>query len=229
MIALVAIAAGFLVFGLTFVLILFPIAACVAAAHRIHNNGLRKKSEMIERANRLNQTTVEVLATAIDARDQVGTGHIRRLQIYALGLGEAMGLTGERLDALRLGSLLHDIGKLAIPDHILSKTEQLTPAELEKVKTHCIIGASILEEIEFPYPVVPIVRYHHEAWDGSGYPSGLKGNRIPLGSRILAVVDTYDALRTKGHIEKPFREMTLARSSFGRPGRGSTPMSSMSF
>ncbi|MCZ2390097.1 MAG: diguanylate cyclase [Acidobacteria bacterium] len=202
MIALVAIAAGFLVFGLTFVLILFPIAACVAAAHRIHNNGLRKKSEMIERANRLNQTTVEVLATAIDARDQVGTGHIRRLQIYALGLGEAMGLTGERLDALRLGSLLHDIGKLAIPDHILSKTEQLTPAELEKVKTHCIIGASILEEIEFPYPVVPIVRYHHEAWDGSGYPSGLKGNRIPLGSRILAVVDTYDALRS----ERPYRK-----------------------
>lgn len=201
-IALAAIAAGFLVFGLTFVLILFPVAACVAAAYRIHNTGLQKRSELIENANRLNQTTVEVLATAIDARDQIGTGHVRRTQIYALGLGRAVGLTGERLDALQLGSLLHDIGKLAVPDHILSKQDRLTPAELEKAKTHCTIGASILEEIEFPYPVVPIVRYHHESWDGTGYPSGLKGHRIPLGARILAIADTYDALRS----ERPYRK-----------------------
>ena len=201
-IAFAAIAAGFLVFGLTFLLILFPVAACVAAAYKIHLTGLQKRSELIEDANRLNQTTVEVLATAVDARDKIGTGHVRRTQIYALGLGRAAGMSQESLDALRLGSLLHDIGKLAIPDHILSKPDRLTLAEIEKVKTHCTIGASILEEIEFPYPVVPIVRYHHEAWDGSGYPSGLKGNRIPLGARILSIADTYDALRS----ERPFRK-----------------------
>lgn len=201
-IAFVAIAAGLLVFGATFLLILFPVAACVAAAYKIHSTGQQKRNELIEQANQLNQTTVEVLATAIDARDQIGTGHVRRTQIYALGLGRAMGLTGDRLDALRLGSLLHDIGKLAVPDHILSKPDQLTPAELEKAKTHCTIGASILEEIDFPYPVVPIVRYHHESWDGAGYPSGLKGNRIPLGARILAIADTYDALRS----ERPYRK-----------------------
>ncbi|MCC6452449.1 MAG: diguanylate cyclase [Acidobacteria bacterium] len=201
-IALVAIAAGILVFGATFLLILIPIAACVAAAYRIHNTGLQKRNELVESANRLNQTTVEVLATAVDARDKIGTGHVRRTQIYALGLGRAVGMSQDSLDALRLGSLLHDIGKLAIPDHILSKPDSLTPAEIEKVKTHCTIGASILEEIEFPYPVVPIVRYHHESWDGTGYPSALKGNRIPLGARILAIADTYDALRS----ERPFRK-----------------------
>jgi diguanylate cyclase (GGDEF)-like protein/putative nucleotidyltransferase with HDIG domain len=96
---------------------------------------------------------------------------------------------------LRTGALLHDIGKLAVPDHILNKPEKLTPAELEKTKIHSVVGASILEKIDFDCPVVPTVKYHHEWWDGSGYPEGLRGEDIPLTARILSVADAYDTLR----------------------------------
>jgi diguanylate cyclase (GGDEF)-like protein/putative nucleotidyltransferase with HDIG domain len=145
--------------------------------------------------------TVEALATAIDARDQIGMGHVRRTQIYAVGLGTVMGLEESAINALRTGALLHDIGKLAVPDHILNKPGKLTQAELEKTKIHASVGASILDKVGFPYPVVPTVRHHHEFWDGNGYPEGLKGRRIPLTARILAIADAYDALREV----RPFR------------------------
>jgi GAF domain-containing protein len=90
--------------------------------------------------------------------------------------------------------VLHDIGKLAVPEHIISKPGKLTPEEFEKMKIHPIVGAEILEQVDFPYPVVPIVRAHHEKWDGSGYPNGLRGEEIPIGARILAAVDCLDAL-----------------------------------
>jgi putative nucleotidyltransferase with HDIG domain len=146
--------------------------------------------------------TIEALALAIDAKDQVTHGHIRRVQRYTMALAEALGVTDEnQLDALRAAALLHDTGKLAVPEYILNKPGPLTSSEFERMKVHADVGADILKSINFPYPVEPIVRHHHEAWNGSGYPGGLKAQDIPLGARILSVVDCYDALTS----DRPYR------------------------
>lgn len=166
-----------------------------AVGYRFYVKRLEQKNKQISEFNRVHMATVEALATAIDARDQVGMGHVRRTQIYAVRLGELLGLSQAEIDALRTGALLHDIGKLAVPDHILNKPGKLTQAEVEKTKIHPIVGAEILEKVGFHYPVVPTVKYHHEAWDGSGYPDGLTGTEIPLTARILCVADAYDTLR----------------------------------
>ncbi|MGI9056669.1 MAG: diguanylate cyclase [Pyrinomonadaceae bacterium] len=156
---------------------------------------LEQKTAEITEASRIHLATVEALATAIDARDQVGVGHVRRTQIYAVGVGEMLKLSEGEIQALRTGALLHDIGKLGVPDHILNKPGKLTAAELEKVKIHAKVGASILGKVKFPYPVIPTVKHHHEMWNGKGYPNGLSGEAIPLTARILAVADSYDTLR----------------------------------
>jgi len=186
---------AFVRFGIEFGLVLLPIAIVANLAYSIHNRRLAQKTREISVASRIHLATVEALATAIDARDQVGIGHVRRTQIYAIGLGELLDLSEEYIDALRTGALLHDIGKLAVPDHILNKPGRLTPAEIEKTKIHSSVGASILEKVGFSNPVVPTVKYHHECWDGSGYPERLEGEAIPLTARILAVADAYDTLR----------------------------------
>jgi diguanylate cyclase (GGDEF)-like protein/putative nucleotidyltransferase with HDIG domain len=152
--------------------------------------------------NRLYLSTIETLAMAIDAKDQITHGHIRRVQIFAVGLAKAMGVTeSAQIRAVEAAALLHDMGKLAVPEYILNKPGPLTPAEFEKMKLHASVGADILSAIEFPYPVVPIVRHHHENWDGRGYPDGLKGSDIPIGARILSVVDCFDALTS----DRPYR------------------------
>ena len=156
---------------------------------------MKLKTKEITEASRVHLATVEALATAIDARDQVGVGHVRRTQIYAVGLGRILGLTEKEIDALRTGALLHDIGKLAIPDHILNKPGGLTPAELEKTKIHPQVGALILEKVGFDSPVIPTIKYHHEYWNGRGYPEGLSKDNIPLTARILAVADAFDTIR----------------------------------
>ncbi len=147
---------------------------------------------------------------AIDAKDQVTHGHIRRVQKYALSLAQALGIEDHRAQkALESAALLHDMGKVAVPDHILNKPGRLTPAEYEKMKLHAVIGADILSAIDFPFPVVPIVRHHHENWDGTGYPDGLKGEEIPIGARILSVIDCYDALTS----DRPYRRaLTVAQA-----------------
>jgi putative nucleotidyltransferase with HDIG domain len=156
----------------------------------------------VAQLNRLLLSTVETLATAIDAKDEVTHDHIRRVQQGTLGLARELGLTDpDTLKGLEAAALLHDTGKIAVPEHILNKPGRLTPAEFEKMKRHAPIGAQILSSIEFPYPVVPIVRHHHENWDGTGYPDGLKGADIPLGARILSVVDCFDALTS----DRPYR------------------------
>ncbi|HEX8289348.1 MAG TPA: diguanylate cyclase [Pyrinomonadaceae bacterium] len=185
----------FAYFGIAFGLVLMPVGAAGYLAYCFHNRILEQKTKEITDASRIHLATVEALATAIDARDQVGIGHVRRAQIYAIGIGKTLGLSEEEIDALRTGALLHDIGKLAVPDHILNKPGRLTPAEMEKTKVHAPIGAAILEKVGFTCPVVPTVKYHHEMWDGTGYPEGLQGNEIPLTARILAVADAYDTLR----------------------------------
>ena len=138
--------------------------------------------------------TIEALAVAIDAKDNTTHQHLRRVVVYAEAIGKQLGLSESELKALRAGGLLHDIGKLAVPEHIISKPGRLTEEEFEKMKIHTMVGAEILSRVQFPYPVVPIVRSHHERWDGSGYPEGLRGEEIPIGARILAVVDSFDAL-----------------------------------
>jgi diguanylate cyclase (GGDEF)-like protein/putative nucleotidyltransferase with HDIG domain len=188
-------------FGIEIGLLILPIVVVGKIAYSIHLNRLAAKTRELTEANRMHLATVEALATAIDARDQVGVGHVRRTQIYALGLGKLLGMTEEEIDALRTGALLHDIGKLAVPDHILNKPGRLTQAEMAKSRVHAMVGASILDSVGFPYPVIPTVKYHHERWDGSGYPEGLKGIQIPRTARILAIADVFDSLRAA----RPYR------------------------
>ena len=162
---------------------------------------LSTKTRESEELSRIHFATAEALATAIDAKDQTTHCHVRRVQIYAAGLGEVLGLSKAEIGALKAGALLHDIGKLAVPAHIINKPGRLTQAEFEKMKIHTTVGAQILSRVEFPYPVIPIVRHHHEQWDGLGYPDALKAEQIPITARIISVVDCFDSIRE----DRPFR------------------------
>ena len=154
------------------------------------------------KVNRVYVAAIEALAQAVDAKDQVTHDHVRRVQDEAVRLAHALQVHDDgEIQALKAASLLHDVGKLAIPEHILNKPGRLTPAEYEIMKRHAAIGADILSVIGFPYAVTPIVRHHHENWDGTGYPDGLTGDAIPIGARILAVVDCFDALTS----DRPYR------------------------
>ena len=156
----------------------------------------------IEEMADIHMNTIESLAIAIDAKDQTTHGHVRRTQIYATQMGKLFKVTKSEVQALLAGALLHDIGKLAVPEYILNKPGKLTEAEFAKMKIHPTVGGDILKRVNFPYPVEDIVRYHHEKWDGSGYPKGLKGEAIPLVARIISVVDFYDATRC----DRPYRK-----------------------
>lgn len=161
--------------------------------------------------DRLYLSTVETLAMAIDAKDDVTHSHVRRVQAYALGLARALGVTDEpTLKGIEAAALLHDTGKLAVPEHILNKPGKLSEAEFEQMKRHVDVGADILSLVNFPYPVVPIVRCHHENWDGSGYPRGVAGTDIPIGARILSVVDCFDALTS----DRPYRSALSDEAAF---------------
>ena len=188
-------------------LLLAPIS--VLATYLIYRSArvrLQSKANEIEALSELHLATAEALATAIDAKDQTTHCHVRRVQIYAAGMGEVFGLSAAEIAALKAGALLHDIGKLAVPPHILNKPGPLTPAEFEKMKIHTVVGAQILGRVDFPYPVIPIIRHHHEQWDGRGYPDKLRGEQIPITARIISVVDCFDSVRE----DRPFRRgMTL--------------------
>ncbi|MEO8680743.1 MAG: HD domain-containing phosphohydrolase [Vicinamibacterales bacterium] len=182
--------------------IIVPLLAISYLTFRTTLGRLEDANTHLRELNRLYLSTIETLAMAVDAKDQVTHGHIRRVQRYALGLAQDLGIKDEKqIRAIEAAALLHDMGKLAIPEYILNKPGKLTFLEFEKMKLHAGIGADILSSIEFPYPVIPIVRHHHENWDGSGYPDGLRGTTIPLGARILSVVDCFDALTS----DRPYR------------------------
>src|SRR3989454_12837273 len=142
----------------------------------------------------LHLRTIEALALAIEAKDHTTHDHLQRVRVYAIEVAKEMDISQGEMEALHAAALLHDIGKLAIPEHIISKPGRLTPEEFEKMKIHPVVGAEILERVRFPYPVVPIVRAHHEKGDASGYPFGLKGTHIPIGAPILSAVDFLDAM-----------------------------------
>ena len=189
--------------ALTMLAIGMPILVAIHFGHRQYRDGMQEQLNLIESAQReriglmekSHRETIEALAVAINAKDEVTHEHVLRVQIYSAGVARLLGCSAEEIEALRAGALLHDIGKIAVPDYILNKPGKLTAVEFEKMKTHTIVGAQILGRVEFPYPVVPVVRHHHERWDGRGYPDGLQGEGIPLTARILSVVDCFDAVR----------------------------------
>lgn len=182
--------------------VIIPLLVITYLTFRTSLGRIEDARRHVDEVNRLYLSTIETLAMAIDAKDQVTSGHIRRVQQFALGLAQALGVVDQnQLKALEAAALLHDTGKLVVPEHILNKPGRLTPGEFEKMKLHASAGAEILSAIQFPYPVVPIVRHHHENWDGTGYPDGLRGTDIPLGARILQVVDCFDALTS----DRPYR------------------------
>jgi len=188
--------------GVTAFLLLAPMPLVLYASGRMWLGRVNDRVAHLDTMNRQYRATIEALAHAIDAKDQVTHGHIRRVQMASLELARALGCKDQgQLHAIEAASLLHDLGKLAIPEHILNKPGRLTETEYATMKEHARIGAEILAGVEFPYPVVPIVRHHHENWDGTGYPDGLCGDSIPLGARILAVVDCFDALTS----HRPYR------------------------
>jgi putative nucleotidyltransferase with HDIG domain len=179
-----------------------PLIAVIHLAMKSWSGRLEDADRHIATVDQLYLSTIGALSTAIEAKDGVTSSHIHRVQHYAMGLAKAIGnLDAPTLKALEAAALLHDTGKLAVPERILNKPGKLTPAEFETMKLHVEAGADILSSIDFPYPVVPIVRAHHENWDGTGYPNGLKGVDIPIGARILSVVDCYDALTS----DRPYR------------------------
>jgi putative nucleotidyltransferase with HDIG domain len=184
------------------VAVVIPVLAVFHLTLRSSFGRLEDAHRHLADVDRLYLSTIETLAMAIDAQDDVTHSHVRRVQTYATGLARALGFTDDAtLKAIQAAALLHDTGKLAVPEHILNKPGKLTAAEFDTMKLHVDVGADILSLVEFPYPVVPIVRCHHENWDGTGYPRGVAGEDIPIGARILSVVDCFDALTS----DRPYR------------------------
>jgi diguanylate cyclase (GGDEF)-like protein len=157
----------------------------------------------------LHLATIEALALAIDAKDEIGRRQSQRMQVYSGGLARALGMSETEIQGVKTASLLHDIGKLAVPEHILSKPGPLTQEEFQKLRVHPQVGAEIIGGVPFPYPVAPLILYHHERWDGNGYPAGLSGEEIPLGARILSLADHFDALTT----ERPHQRAVSAEAA----------------
>ena len=182
-------------------LMVLPIMYWVYRSYRLYLERLEAEKVHVETERRhaedvanLHLRTIEALALAIEAKDHTTHKHLQRVRVYAIEIAKELGFSHEEIEALRAAALLHDIGKLAVPEQIINKPGRLTPEEFDKMKIHPLVGAEILERVAFPYPVAPIVRSHHEKWDGSGYPDGLKGEQIPRGARVLAAVDCLDAL-----------------------------------
>lgn len=199
-------------------LLLVPLLYIIYRGYRANVAIIRDRERHIAETEALHLRTIEGLAMAIEAKDKNTHRHLMRVRVYVSELGKLMGLDPSIMQALQTAAYLHDIGKLAVPEYIINKPGKLTREEFEIMKIHPVVGADILERVKFPYPVVPIVRSHHEAWDGSGYPDGLKGQEIPIGARILTAVDCFDALAS----ERPYRRalpldeaMALVKSKAG--------------
>jgi putative nucleotidyltransferase with HDIG domain len=178
-----------------------PLAYLIYCICRSYAGRLAERHKHASDMAALHLRTIETLALAIEAKDQNTHDHLCRVRVYASGIAARLKLSDNEKEALMAAALLHDIGKLAVPEHIINKPGKLTPDEFERMKIHPVVGAQILERVSFPYPVVPIVRSHHEQWNGGGYPDGLKGEEIPIGARILSAVDCFDALAS----DRPYR------------------------
>jgi diguanylate cyclase (GGDEF)-like protein/putative nucleotidyltransferase with HDIG domain len=172
---------------------------------------LRRERRAVQDASDLHHATIEALAMAIEAKDSASYSHLRDVQRLAGALAAAMGLDRREAQAVQTAALLHDIGMLAVPPHIVAKTGPLTPEELQKVRRHPRLGADIIRHVPFPMPVAPLIESHHERWDGTGYPRGLRSEAIPLGARIIAIVDRFGALMAdRPHRSAKTRDEALA-------------------
>ena len=191
--------------------ITIPLLIVIYLTFRTSWGRLEDANKHVTQLNELYLSTIEALAMAVDAKDQITHGHIRRVQVCAVELARRVGVSDDRqIRAIEAAALLHDMGKLGIPEHILNKPGRLTQAEFDRMKKHAALGADLLSSVRFPYPVVPIVRHHHENWNGGGYPSGIAGTDIPFGARILSVVDCFDALTS----DRPYRSRMSADEAF---------------
>ena len=179
--------------------------------YKVYLGRIQDQQRHVQQVSDLHLATIEALALAIDAKDHTAQSHIRRVQVYAAGLARTLGMSANEIQGVKTAALLHDIGKLAVPEHILSKPGPLTQDEFEKIRIHPQIGAEIIRGVPFPYPVAPLILSHHERWDGKGYPAGLKGDEIPLGARILSVVDYFDALMS----ERPYHKAMSFEAAIG--------------
>ena len=198
-------------FGWATALLLIPMVYTVYRSYQGQIARIKERQQHLEETEALHLRTIEGLAMAIEAKDQNTHDHLFRVRNYVEEVGRELNLDGEQVQALRTAAFLHDIGKLAVPEHIINKPGKLTPEEFEKMKIHPVVGADILARVRFPYPVVPIVRSHHEWWNGSGYPDGLKGEEIPIGARVLTVIDCFDALVS----DRPYRKGMNAEEAIG--------------
>jgi putative nucleotidyltransferase with HDIG domain len=190
------------VYTLDVIILLTPLPIILYTALRHAVGRAQDQIGHLGKVNKVYVGAIEALAQAVDAKDQVTHDHVRRVQDRSLELARLLGVNDDlEMQAIKAAALLHDVGKLAIPEHILNKPGRLTPAEYDIMKRHAAIGADILSVLDFPYPVAPIVRHHHEHWDGTGYPDGIKGDAIPIGARVLSVVDCFDALTS----DRPYR------------------------
>src|SRR3989441_9908666 len=180
--------------GLVSCVVVPPILLLAVLVYRSYKSQVSENLKRLDDLMQVHVSTIEALALAIDAKDPHAQGHTRRVQAYALELARRLRVPRQDYEAVSAGALLHDIGKLAIPDHLLNKPGKLSDMEYQKVKAHPSVAADILANVQFPYPVLPAVRHHHERWDGSGYPDGLRGEEIPLAARILTVADSFEAL-----------------------------------
>jgi diguanylate cyclase (GGDEF)-like protein len=180
-------------------------------SYKIYLGRIEDEQRHVQEVSDLHLATIEALALAIDAKDRTGKSHVRRMQVFAAGLAKAIGMSANEIQGVKTAALLHDIGKLAVPEHILSKPGPLTQEEFQKIRIHPQVGAEIIAGVPFPYPVAPLILSHHERWDGKGYPAGMKGEEIPTGARILGVVDYFDALTS----ERPYHKAMSDEGAVG--------------
>ncbi len=176
------------------VFLIFPMFYTFGWTYQAFLGRLKDSQSHAEALAALQFRSIHTLALAVEAQERTTHSHLHRVRTYATEIGKHFKLSDNDLQALQSAAILHDVGKLAVPAHIVSKPGKLTAAEFERMKLHTVVGGKIIEQIGFPFVVAPLVRGHHEKWDGSGYPDGLAGEQIPLGSRIISAVDCFDAL-----------------------------------
>ena len=193
--------------------------------YKVYMGRIQDQQRHVAQVSDLHLATIEALALAIDAKDQTAQSHIRRVQVYAAGLARALGMPENEIQGVKTAALLHDIGKLAVPEHILSKPGPLTQEEFQKIRIHPQVGAEIISGVPFPYPVAPLILSHHERWDGKGYPDRAEGRRDParrahpLGRRLLRRADVGAAVPQGDELRRRDRPAAPGKRQGARPAR----------